>query len=193
MALSVVAATRTNEKENKIASGLVSLMNEPLIHADLLFLAAFSKNFLDNHMKWYGSKDPNIGEPGFLIFHRFLRYFTMQEELKILENGGWETNSDFELFVLKLQTLTLEGKNLKTQMANQFLCIASRQTRKHNGRYATTRRLVHACLAESSSSQVIACHILGQMMYNDQSAITENALQPFFSKIHKKILIQGCC
>jgi len=129
MALSVVAATKTNERENKIASGLASLMNEPMIHADLLFLAAFSKHFLDDHMKWYGSKDDNIGVSGFLIFHRFLRYYIMQQELKNLESNGWETNPVFGPFLLKLQTLTLEEKNMKILMANQFLLCASRQTK----------------------------------------------------------------
>jgi len=99
LALSVVAATRTDERENKIASGLGSLMEESMIHTDLLFLAAFSKHFLDKHMKWYGGKDDNIGEPGFLIFHWFLRYFIMQQELKNVENGGWETSLSLNYFI----------------------------------------------------------------------------------------------
>jgi len=69
-----------------------------MIHSVLLFLATFSKHFLDVHMKWYGSKDDNIGEPGFLIFHCFVRYFIVQQELQNLENGRWETHPDFDLF-----------------------------------------------------------------------------------------------
>jgi len=188
MALSVVAATKTTERENKVASGLVTLMNEPMIHSDLLFLATFSEHFLDVHMKWYGSKDDNIGELGFLIFHQFVRYFIMQQELKNLENGGWETHPDFELFQLKLQTLSLEDKNLKILMANQCLHCALKQVRKHNVRYARTRQLVHACFAEPSSSKYIACHILGHMIHYNQSAIREDTLQSFFSRSHQRII-----
>jgi len=60
-------------------------MREPLIHGDILFLAAFAHCFLDPHMKWYGWDDPNVREPGFLIFHRAVCYFIMHDELKRLE------------------------------------------------------------------------------------------------------------
>jgi len=56
----------------------------------------------------------------------------MQQELKNLENGGWETHPDFNLFWLKLQTLPFKEKTLKMLMANQFLHCALKQIRKHN-------------------------------------------------------------
>jgi len=92
----------------------------------------------------------------------------------------------------KLQTLPLEEKNLKILMANQFLHYALKQIRKHNVQYARTRWLVHAYFAKPSSSKYIACHVLGHMMHNNQSAISENTLQPFFQNFIKELLIQAC-
>jgi len=92
---------------------------------------------------------------------------------------------EFELFHLKLQTLSLDEKNLKFLMANQFLHCAAKQTKKHNEWYAKTRSLLHACFAEHSSSKFVAHHILRHATQHSQGA-TENILQPFFSKIHQK-------
>jgi len=75
-------------------------------------------------MKWYGGDDPNVGEPGFLIFHRAIRYFIMQNELKELEEGGWQENTAFTDFEQLLSTLSDDEKDMKTSMAHKFFQCA---------------------------------------------------------------------
>jgi hypothetical protein len=68
MAKGVRNMTATKEKENSIASNLLSLASSDWIVADVMLIASLSKLFLNNHMKWYQGVDPNIGQSGFLSF-----------------------------------------------------------------------------------------------------------------------------
>ena len=49
----IINDTKTGNRKNKIAYGLVSLMQEKGIKADLCFDVTYSKLFLDMHMLWY--------------------------------------------------------------------------------------------------------------------------------------------
>jgi hypothetical protein len=53
MAKGVRNMTTTKEKENTIASNLLSLASSVWIVADVMLIASLSKLFLNNHMKWY--------------------------------------------------------------------------------------------------------------------------------------------
>ncbi len=60
MAKGVKNMTTTKEKENTIASNLLSLASSAWIVADVMLIASLLKLFLNNHMKWYQGIDPNI-------------------------------------------------------------------------------------------------------------------------------------
>jgi len=194
IAVAVINSTKTADKENKIASGLLALMREPLIHGDILFLAAFAHCFLNSHMKWYGGDDPNVREPGFLIFHRAVHYFIMHDELKRLEEGGWQENNAFQEFVQFLSTLSTVQKDLKISMTQKFFQSALKQTRKHNERYAITKPLFFGCFGEPEISKFVAQLILGEDVLNGPGwLLANNESFMYFSKVHRKMIdIRQC-
>jgi hypothetical protein len=104
MAKGVRNMTTTKEKENTITSNLLSLASLAWIVADVMLIASLSKLFLNNHMKWYQGVDTNIGRPGFLAFHRAVRYFLMLEDLREAERS-WETHGLFQLFSIQVECI----------------------------------------------------------------------------------------
>jgi hypothetical protein len=143
----VVNCSLTKEVENKIASGLRSLMHQNEIKADIAFLAAFVGCFLDPHFAWFQQSDPNIKAAGFLLtFHRQVCYFLMWKDLKSV---SWRTNPAFQTYRDIISTIqdvpstdNPVKKPIKEDMANKFFLLAMRQTIKHNRRYMTTSKLV---------------------------------------------------
>jgi len=189
IAAAIVNSSKTADKENKISSGLISLLRQPLIHCDLLFIAAFANGFLNPHMKWYSREDPNIGEPGFLVFHRAIRYFIMHCDLKDLQEGGWQEHLAFQDFKQFLPTLSNDDRGMKISMAQKFFQCALQQTKKHNDRYIKTRRLFFSCFGEPEISKFVAQLVLGNGAFSNQgwlSASNENFV--FFSKIHQRTI-----
>jgi hypothetical protein len=115
MAISVINSSKTDQRDNKIASGLVSLMDEPCIHADVAFIAAHAKQYLDKHMLWYQCEDPNLREQGFLTFHRCLRYFIKVKQLEDLA-ANWQQNEAFEEYCNIVSGLPEKYRLLKQEI-----------------------------------------------------------------------------
>ena len=69
----------TIQKDNTSASNLLSLPSSEWIVTDILFINGISKAWLNPDMKFYQSKDQNVGEPGFLFFHCQVLYSQMLE------------------------------------------------------------------------------------------------------------------
>jgi hypothetical protein len=83
MAVAVINIIATEEKGHAITrSGLVSLMEEPIICTDISFIAGFAKLYLDPHMLWNQTMDPNIGEPGFLCCYQAVWFAVSVNELQ---------------------------------------------------------------------------------------------------------------
>ena len=132
MAKGVRNMTTTKEKENTIASNLLSLASSEWIVADVMLIASLSKLFLNNHMKWYQGSDPNIGRPGFLVFHRAVRYFLQLEDLQDAERS-WETHELFREF--RLQVALIEDERLRKMKQDSVKTIIRKmiyQVHKHN-------------------------------------------------------------
>jgi hypothetical protein len=87
MAKACCNMTKTDVRENIIASNLLSLASSDWILADIYLVAGTAKFWLNPHMRWYQGSDPHIGTPGFLCFHRQVRYFLMIEDLKKMEKS----------------------------------------------------------------------------------------------------------
>ena len=81
--------TMASTKVEKLASSLLSLMEETQIYTDLLFICAFSKSFFVKHFKWLQGSDSNADNFGFrshdMAVHSFVvigktwRSFTVPE------------------------------------------------------------------------------------------------------------------
>ena len=148
--------TTTKEKENTIASNLLSLASSEWIVADVMLIASLSKLFLNNHMKWYQGSDPNIGRPGFLVFHRAVRYFLQLEDLQDAERS-WETHELFREF--RLQVALIEDESLRKMKQDSVKTIIRKmiyQVHKHNKRYLQTSKLIRGVYAEQPTGQAIA-------------------------------------
>jgi hypothetical protein len=112
MAKACCNMTKTDVRENIIAPNLLSLASSDWILADIYLLAGVTKFWLNPHMRWYQGSDPHIGTPGFLCFHRQVRYFLMMEDLKKMEKS-WREMEEFEQFSKKLLTMNPRQKKLK--------------------------------------------------------------------------------
>ena len=127
--------TNTDQKENIIASNLLSLASSEWIVADTYFIAGIAKCWLNPHMKWYQGTDPNIGKPGFLPFHRSVRYFLMTDDIDAIRRD-WRTNEVFAKFSRQVESMSNPKlKSLKEGMVEVFLKKMKLQEQKHNKRY----------------------------------------------------------
>jgi hypothetical protein len=55
----------SKSRPNKIASGLQSMMKEAMAYSDMLFLAQFHTDFLNQHSQWLQEEDKIAKNPGF--------------------------------------------------------------------------------------------------------------------------------
>jgi hypothetical protein len=178
MAKGVRNMTTTKEKENTIASNLLSLASSDWIVADVMLIASLSQLFLNNHMKGYQGVDPNIGRHGFLTFHRAVRYFLMLEDLREAERS-WETHELFNAF--RLQVAKIDNENLQKLKEDSLRAMIHKmilQVRKHNKRYLLSSKLVRGIFAEQPTGQAIA------QLLSRQEYLPPLVSQRFPSKIH---------
>jgi len=126
--------------------------------------------FLDNHIKWCGGIDPNVEKPGFLVFHRTVRYFEILRDLRALQTG-WKEHKSFEQFKTFIDgNLTEDMLAKKIEMVEGFLRTAVDQCSK---------RLVKAAFAETCTSKYAAGLLLGRPLMNQGESA-----ESFKSKIH---------
>jgi hypothetical protein len=126
MAKACCNMTKTDQKENFIASNLLSLnllslVSSDWIIANIYLISGVTKSWLNPHMRWYLGLDPNIRTPGFLSFHRHVKYFLMMENLKKIENS-WREMDKFSALSKKLHTMTnLMQKKVKEDMVSSVV------------------------------------------------------------------------
>jgi hypothetical protein len=180
MAKGVRNMTTTKEKENTIASNLLSLASSDWIVADVFLIASLSQLFLNKHMKWYQGADPNIGRPGFLSFHRAVRYFLQLEDLLDAERS-WETHELFAEFRTQVAKITNEKlRKMKQDSVRTIIHKMILQVRKHNTRYLRTAKLIRGVFADQATGQAIA-----QLLSREEN-LPAIATQSFFSKVHDR-------
>jgi hypothetical protein len=148
LAKGVCNITKTDVRENITASNLLSLASSKWIVADVYFIDNIAKDWLNPHMKWYQGTDANIGSPGFLFFHRSVRYFLMVNDVDRIRQD-WKTNEVFKKFSKQVATMTNPKlKLLKEGMVEAFLKKMRLQIIKYNKRYVLTRSIVRSIFAE---------------------------------------------
>ena len=161
MADGIRKSTLSKDKENTIASNVLRLGGSDWILADTYFIAAIAKSWLDPHMKFYQGCDPNIGVPGYLSFHRLVRYFLQVLDLEKIRDG-WETINAFKSFKDKINGMTQEHKPLKREFVRKFVNKMIEQVHKHNKRYLVSVKLVRAVYAEKQTGHIVARLLDGQ-------------------------------
>jgi hypothetical protein len=177
LAKGVCNMTNTDQKENIIASNLLSLASSEWIVADVYFIAGISQSWLNPHMKWYQGSDPNIGRPGFLCFHRAVRYFLMIDDIDVIRDD-WRTNEVFSKFSRQVQSMSNPKlKSLKEGMVDAFVRKMRSQVQKHNKRYVLTRSIVRSVFADWQTGQAVA-----QLLKGGEPSLSV----PFFSELHDR-------
>ena len=68
---------KANTAAGKIASSILSLMNETKIRCDLYFMVAFSRTYFVRHMKWLQMIDERAGDFGYVSRHMPVRSYLM--------------------------------------------------------------------------------------------------------------------
>jgi hypothetical protein len=177
LAKGVCNMTKTIERDNVIASNLLSLASSEWIVGDVFFIGAIAKSWLNPHMKFFQGADPNIGEPGFLSYHRQVRFFLMMDDI-IGMKRNWRGHEAFSKFASKVDEMTNERlKKLKEEMVSAFLTKMTTQIRKHNKRYLLSRNLVCSVFSEWQTGQAVA-----QFLKGGEPLLSA----PFFSSLHSR-------
>jgi hypothetical protein len=92
-------------------------------------------------MQWYQRSDPNIGQPGYLVPHRLVRYHLMIADLEDMRNE-WKTQDAFQDFQDILLSLSDTLRPMKEAMVRSFITLMMQQVIKHNHRYLLTPKLI---------------------------------------------------
>jgi hypothetical protein len=79
--------TAANTAAGKIASSILSLMDETKIRCDLCFMVAFSRTYFVRHMKWLQMIDERAGDFGCVSRHMPVRTCLIVRDLEELANG----------------------------------------------------------------------------------------------------------
>ena len=143
----------SNAKPNKIASGLHSLMLEPIFFCQLAFIKSFHLAFLHPHMQWLMENLDLSRSHGFQCHQMVARYYLMYEDLRAIKDGGLLTMHHFSDFRNTL--LNLKNPKEQSYMATRFIDIAIVSLKKHFNRWTTVALLPAALMMETALARVI--------------------------------------
>ena len=166
-------ANPSNNKLNKIASGLLSLIAEPIIVSDIKLISCFHDIFLNQHFDWLQKGDQDIGgTPGYLGRHMLVRYFLMYSDLEKMIDSGWKNGGGkMEPFLNSLQEEPLNcpildpadplkkntttGNKIQSRKADLFFQVSFNILQKHYDAFCE-RLLFLSLYGEQCSSQTVA-------------------------------------
>ena len=172
-------ANPSNNKLNKIASGILSLMREPIIVSDIKLIACFHDVFLNEHFDWLQKGDDEIGgTPGFLGRHMLLRYFLMHSDLSKLVDSGWKrVGEKMKPFLNSLEEEDMNvpikdpedpdgesmtvGKKIQIKKAEIFFKVSLTILEKHYDRFCN-KFLYLSLYGEKCSSETVASILLSK-------------------------------
>mgnify|MGYP006965230816 CR=1 FL=1 len=91
-------ATTADTAPGKISSSILSLMEEPKIYCDLLFICGYSKAFFVPHMEWLQDHDAIAGDFGYRARDMPVRAYIIVRDLTKMSTE-WENMAEFKEFV----------------------------------------------------------------------------------------------
>jgi hypothetical protein len=92
-------SSKSSTKVGKIASSILSLMDEPKLRADAEFVKAVSLSLFNHHLLWLQGYDEIAKDTGYRCRSMGERYYLMMEDLDKLHEGGWRENPAFADFL----------------------------------------------------------------------------------------------
>ena len=108
-------ATKSDTKVGKIASSIISLMDEPKIRADAEFVKAVSLSLFNHHLLWLQGYDEIAKATGYRCRSMGERYYLMMEDLDKLGDGGWRDNPAFADFLAASAKLLLRPAEVDSE------------------------------------------------------------------------------
>lgn len=181
--VSVINNETTEKAANKIASALYSLMNEPELESDLIFIVAYHHYFMTPHFKFLQQAGDRSKKPGYQANNILVRYYLMYQDIETLKENGWKSQKKFENFNKSLETLTNEQSVRQTNKANMFINLVQQKLKTYINRWAN--ELFMACLGSEKETAQRAALLL---VADDFSNIinSETRQRSFISEVHSR-------
>jgi hypothetical protein len=172
-------ANKSETKVNKIASQIISLMNESTIISDLYLIEAYCSFFLDKHFAWMQKGDKFVGgEPGYISRHLAVRYFIMQSDLSRGLKNKWKILDEFRRFnSYNVNCLPVMDRKAQEHKTNMFFSMAKSDLDKHFKRWVN-ELFVYALFSEKATAQCAATALRGMEGTHQRGH--------FYSKIHNE-------
>ena len=129
-------------------------------------------------MKWYQGSDPNLGRPGFLCYHRGVRFYLMLKQLQPLIHDNWRDHKAFANTKLAYDACTDDKeKEVLNSIATRFFAKVKSQAITHNKRYMRTISYIRTIFSEKETGMIAAKALL-------QRDFTDDDFGTFNSKMH---------
>ena len=183
--------------ERDIVGNFKSLLVEPEVLVDLSLTAGFFRGYFFGHFKFLQGVDPNIGKPGFLQFHVFVRVLLMSDDLDRLAKYRNESQDEMEPFMKWVNELPSEKQEQQHKKAHDFFAFAKDELLKMFDRWIDTRLFFLAAFGEAPTGRLIARYLLSSEAITKANASslllpTEDAI--YESPIHGcKIVMRNVC
>ena len=162
---------------NKIASSILSLMEEPLILSDAKLSNAFMSYYFNEHYCWMERGDPALGGTlGFLSRHMLVRFYIMSRQLKAAMNGGWKAIDAFKEFK-EFKHISKSQQAKECEKADKFMKIAFHAINKHFSIW-TNALLFFGLFGEFETARCLSNILNG----NDNTGITTGVI---YSEFHQ--------
>ena len=155
----------SNNKINKAASNLQSLLVEPSIYSNVCLLNCFHEGYFKDHMDWMMQGDDLTNVAGFQVHQMFIRFYLMERDLCSLKEDVNDYNGFFHHFVRSLNLVDscgpLHNDAAQRVRAQKFVDTAIKSNEKHFRRWCSLKMIPAALLAEKPLAMIIARTITG--------------------------------
>jgi hypothetical protein len=149
----------TNSRPGIIAGSLYSLMLEPQLYSDLVFLRTFHIEFLVPHFEWLQEADNITKEPGYRSHQIAVRYHLMDVDLKAITKD-LEDSSKLLDWKQSINFLSEDGKAEQMKKVRLFLSESQKSLRTHFDRWVNHLLPFGVGGDDVATSKIIAQHLL---------------------------------
>jgi hypothetical protein len=140
-----------------IVGNFKSLLREPEVLVGLALTAGFFRSYFFSHFKFLQGVDPNIGTPGFLQFHIFVRMFLMHKDLDHLAQYQNESLPEMKRYVKRVSVLPAGAEQDKQHWkADQFFNFAKSENINRFKRWTDILLFFLAALSEAPMGCLVA-------------------------------------
>ena len=191
----IINSHDSKSRANTIASGLNSLMQEPVLQVELALLKGFHEAFIFEHFRFLQDTDEVSKHSGFRAQHILVRYYLMRKDLQKIEESMSENEHFKEYIALKSKLQPGELTKFVLKEA-RFVHESKEALDNHFARWS--KDLLPIALAgEVETSQHVAKLFVApdDQIVNDEHVVAEvsTATSPqsasvFYSGIHERAI-----